>query len=210
MNRVIKIPDDPVFIWAVNEVLSALTSADVWRDSNTVTALDAAAAASEMYHRYRTEIPTVIGDIVPGLRETGTSDRLLCDGSMYDRSEYPELWAVLPAQFKSTFLQKIITPDLRNRVIIGPGDAPLFSTGGAKEVTLTTAQMPIHQHGTAPANHQVMLSSTAATAIRVGVVDPGGAYVQPSGGAVSGSAGGGAAHENRPPYMALNWFLVAR
>jgi hypothetical protein len=92
------------------------------------------------------------------------------------------------------------TPDLRARFIVGTGPGPGLSNyglndkGGAEQVTLTVAQIPPHTHDYAHA--------TGARGMY------GGSYWGP-GGAQTGSAGGGQAHENRPPYYALSYIMKA-
>jgi len=99
------------------------------------------------------------------------------------------------------------TPDLRERFIVGAGgdnptvDGTAYSvgdTGGINSVTLTIAQIPPHSHNIPTWNGL------------------GGAYEVPQGaygydyGAQSApttSVGGGASHENRPPYYALAYIM---
>ena len=95
-------------------------------------------------------------------------------------------------------------PDLRGRVVIAPGQAPGLSNyaigqkGGAETVTLNTAQIPSHNHtvnGTAPGN-----------TVNVRPANQNGSPVLGSATGSSqstGNAGGGQAHENRPPYLAM-------
>jgi microcystin-dependent protein len=63
----------------------------------------------------------------------------------------------------------ITTPDLRNRFIVGAGDTySIGNTGGANEVTLTTAQIPAHTHSITASG-----STGAAGAHNHSVYDPG-------------------------------------
>lgn len=75
---------------------------------------------------------------------------------------------------------------------------PAGSTGGAAQVTLTEAEMPVHTH--------------KPTYLTLGVVqgtsrwyfDPGTAGTEaPTSGSLK-NAGGGQPHENRPPFLATN------
>jgi len=116
------------------------------------------------------------------------------------------------------------TPDLRNRFVVGAGSTyAVGDTGGADSVTLTTSQIPSH-------NHSATSTST--------VTDPGHSHtyriIEPSGGSGSstrygndatgttststtgisvststsiGNTGGGNSHENRPPYYALCYIM---
>jgi microcystin-dependent protein len=133
---------------------------------------------------------TPIGTVVMFAGQTAPTGWHLCDGSLHG----------------SAALQDVIgstrTPDLRGRfpVAAGPGYSP-GSVGGAAQVALTAAQMPVHTH---------------AVQVREGTTDAGdgtwvdtasdGSTTQRSVGTTT-AAGGGQAHENRPPYYALNFII---
>lgn len=44
----------------------------------------------------------------------------MCDGTVYNKSDYEDLWAILPSNFKDT-TNNTFTIDLRNRGIMGAG-----------------------------------------------------------------------------------------
>ena len=84
-------------------------------------------------------------------------------------------------------------------------------TGGAKTVTLTEAQMPVHTHVQTSHTH-IVTSQTAtsgsATSYEHGVLDTSSAETEATevtGGtvAVNQNAGSGAAHPNLPPYIVV-------
>ena len=129
-------------------------------------------------------------------------------------------------------------PDLRDRFVVGSGSAySINDTGGENGVTLTTNQIPSHDH-----NVQVSSTSTSSAS----VTDPGHAHSQNGGGSdddggvnvpggnsggtltnindattgisvdvtttttstvTQSGAGGGQSHENRPPYYALAFIM---
>lgn len=92
------------------------------------------------------------------------------------------------------------TPDLRNRFIVGAGDEyAVGNTGGAKEVTLTTAEIPSHTH-TYYISTQGDTTNPATSNRR---------YATGSEEATTETTGGGEAHENRPPYYALCYIMKA-
>ena len=110
-------------------------------------------------------------------------------------------------------------PDLRDRFIVGAGNNySRGDTGGADSVTLTTAQMPQHNHGI-----NILVTSTRLT-IMLLVVDimlkPRNLGVGSDGNANSSgdtntkttgitiqNEGDGNSHENRPPYYALIYII---
>lgn len=99
------------------------------------------------------------------------------------------------------------TPNLSDRFIVSTGSNYSYGdTGGNQTVTLTLAQIPSHTH--ANGNYKYMLQRTgnntaASTDNKSGTItEP---DIVNSGEILS--AGGGEAHENRPPYYALIFIM---
>lgn len=85
------------------------------------------------------------------------------------------------------------TPDLRGKFIPCAGGAyAVGDTGGENTHVLTESEMPAHTH---------TIGHVA------GDQDGSGSNGSISGSGVTGSTGGGAAHENRPPYYALAYMM---
>ena len=98
------------------------------------------------------------------------------------------------------------TPDLRGRFVVGhhpdDGDYAVGKTGGEKRHTLSVGEMPSH-------NHNVDVSIWGYTGARGDyweVAAPE-SYYSHKNTLGSSSAGGGQAHENRPPYYALCYIM---
>lgn len=90
------------------------------------------------------------------------------------------------------------TPDLRNRFIVGAGSSyGVGATGGADTVTLTVNQIPSH-------NHQMNHTGTGSGN---GIQQGGGSLPTTASNIITGAAGGGQPHENRPPYYALAYIM---
>jgi microcystin-dependent protein len=95
------------------------------------------------------------------------------------------------------------TPDLRGWFVMGaPDDASRDTTGGAASVTLSEVQIPPHTHG-------YVFPSGEGQGSVLGTDDDGHIWRHETG-ATTGSTGGGQAHENRPPYLALYYIMRAR
>lgn len=122
-----------------------------------------------------------------------------CHGATLSRTTYSALFAVIGTTYgigdgSTTFT----LPNLKSRVPMGWDDGDtdyedLNNTGGEKETTLTEAQMPSHSHD--------VLTGPAA-----GVTGSQPYY----GGNFQGTTsteGGDEAHENRPPYIVLNFII---
>jgi microcystin-dependent protein len=111
------------------------------------------------------------------------------------------------------------TPDLRGRFVAGlhPADADydaIGKTGGAKAVTLTANQMPSHTHTVNDPTHSHTIVGNARFTGNGGV--GGGGFLEYFDGTTTSSqatgitlqnAGGGEAHENRPPFYALAFVM---
>lgn len=85
------------------------------------------------------------------------------------------------------------TPNLKDRFVIGAGNLAVGATGGEATHTLTVDEMPAHTHDTKTANNTGQGGSGSHAANMYATT--------------TGSAGGGAAHENRPPYYALAYIM---
>ena len=101
------------------------------------------------------------------------------------------------------------TPDLRNRFIVGAGDEyAIGAIGGDKEVALTIAQMPRHQHGVKgyAGEWRNGLPNFGAH-INAGTIGPSSSATTLVGGQSDGTT---QPHENRPPYYALAYIMKTR
>lgn len=145
---------------------------------------------------------SLVGMIFPNVMATVSIFKMLpCDGSVHNKTDYPLLYEAIDATYIISGTQ-FRTPDLRNRVIVGAGDQyVLDAQGGADTVVLGVNEIPSHSHGFTQYTFGIDIES-------VGVPDPTGVgnprlpeNTQPT--------GGGEAHENRMPYRAINWHIVA-
>lgn len=111
------------------------------------------------------------------------------------------------------------TPDLTDKFVLGAGgDFAVGATGGEREHTLTIAEMPEHDHSASVSTNGAHLHNTGASS-----GDGSGPYIATSGsnpGSVNtgtagdhthtvtiGDTGGGDAHNNMPPYLALAYIM---
>jgi microcystin-dependent protein len=141
----------------------------------------------------------MIGTILPFAGELSPGF-LLCDGSAVSRETYNLLFGVIgevygPGDSSTTFN----LPDLRGRVMAGRDESQteftdLGQSGGEKEHTLTTDEIPSHAHSE---------GTVMATLINGGVEAPAPAALPSVG--YTGYAGGGGAHNNLQPYVVLQF-----
>jgi microcystin-dependent protein len=144
----------------------------------------------------------------------------VCNGQLLPISQNTALFSLLGTTYGGDGRSTFGLPDLRDRAPMHPGQGPglslrdLGELGGQSSVTLLASEMPSHVHAAA------VVESNATTA------DPANAGGQPSGPvtlAVSSTpvyspvanfvpmgdqVGGGQPHNNRQPYLALN-FIIA-
>ncbi len=92
-----------------------------------------------------------VGTIMPFVGSTAPTGWLPCNGGEYSSAIYPKLSALCGTKFGSAASGNFKVPDLRGRVMAGLDSSQtefdtIGKTGGAKTVTLTTSNMPAHNH----------------------------------------------------------------
>ncbi len=133
---------------------------------------------------------------------------LLADGRAVGRVEYAALFEAVGTLYgtgdgSTTFN----LPNALGRFWVGAGGTyAVGAIGGADSVTLTSAQMPIHNHGGGKHRHFIPSSSYytfGAGTFGIHGVNPDsfsqGTTEDPAGNTLD--QGGGGSHENRPPYI---------
>lgn len=134
----------------------------------------------------------------------------LCNGQIMAIAQNQALFALLGTQYGGNGTTTFALPDLRGRAPIHTSaNAWPGEVGGKEQVTLLTANLPAH-------SHLAQASSSTANA-----TSPQGAYWADSGqsafgtdvaGSMSGVAvspsGGTQPHENRSPYVVINYIIA--
>lgn len=169
----------------------------------------------------------MIGQIVDIVTSTIPPNMLLCDGSTYLRVDYPELYAVLDTAF-IVDADHFIVPDYQGRVTVGfdAGTYSLGVVGGLDSVTLTTTEIPSHDHvASAPTvvdpTHSHVEVAAVPTLITIGAgvpspsAIPSASTTAPALTGISVLApiisptGGDGAHENRQPFGVAKKVIIA-
>jgi len=221
-SRCIFIPDDPQWVAIVAGALIALTFPYNFEQYGTATPDETASVFVDMFDNfsYNIGVCRVIGEIVvtAGTANPNPGNWIVCDGSSLLRSDYPHLFAALGTTYGAGDGTHFNIPDLRGRVALAAGTGPGLSTyalgasGGEEDHTLVTAEVPSHSHIDSGHLHTEGSALPAVGAAIVGVPIPSAvptASVTGSASANLSSSGGDGAHNNRQPYLALNYLIVA-
>ncbi len=140
-----------------------------------------------------------------------------CNGQILPISQNQALFSLIGTTYGGDGVTTFALPDLRGRVPLSSGQGPglqnyvIGQTGGQEFVTLTLSQIPAHTHA---AMCDTTVASTDAPAGMIPARNAGGVPQYGTNAAASmsssaiGSAGGGQAHENRQPYITLNWIIA--
>jgi microcystin-dependent protein len=147
-----------------------------------------------------------------------------CDGSLLQIRSNTALFSILGTQYGGDGQTTFALPDLRGRAIVnagqGPGltNYPIGAKAGVEGVALNLAQTPAHVHG---ANIQFNIntavgSSTEArnnflsSSTQLQFAEEAGSGTMASSmiAGTGASAGGGQFHDNRQPYLAVDYIIA--
>jgi microcystin-dependent protein len=143
----------------------------------------------------------VIGEIKMFCGTVAPTDFFLCNGTSKEAAVYPALFAITSHYYggDATWFH---LPNLMGQFIAGyssnAGDyATIGVAGGTSNVTLNTANLPAHHHhfyAYAGADIGGTITPEYFTGYTAATI-------------TAESAGGGTAHENRPPYVVVNYII---
>lgn len=149
-----------------------------------------------------------------------------CDGTLIAIAQNTALFSILGTTYGGNGTTTFALPNLTGRAVVGAGQGPgltprsLGETGGQATVTLNSTQIPQHTHGlnaatlTPPNPAQNVASPTAQA--QLGLSAPNNIYIDPVAPNTAlipssiSATGGTAPHENRQPYLALNFCIAVQ
>jgi len=214
--RSLFIPNNEMMIGAVTGALKTLIDSFNWEKVGAITPEEAADAMVEMFDKFcfKEGVCRMVGELIlwSGIGAPDAENLLLCDGTHYSDADYPALWDIIGTTYGGTGSTDFALPDLRGKVAMGENSVHfLGTTGGVETVTLTTAEMPSHNHSDSGHIHalagEVLGFALAPGELPVDV--PGTSEFTGIGNASISNTGGGDAHENLQPYLVLNYYIVA-
>lgn len=157
---------------------------------------------------------TPVGTIAAyaGTSATLPTGWLLCDGAAVSRTTYALLFSRLSTTYGAgNGTTTFNLPNLANRFPLGSGTRSRNVTGGAETVTLTTSQIPAHDHGSAGGHTHTVDSGAGDTTVASGsgasVGSNATATTSSSGSHTHSSVGSGSSHENMPPFVVVHYII---
>nr|WP_294510984.1 tail fiber protein [uncultured Rhodopila sp.] len=146
---------------------------------------------------------------------------LACNGQLVPINDNQALFSLLGTTYGGNGTTNFAVPDLRGRAALGQGQGqgaslhPLGQAGGSETAALAASQAGAHSHtlavstnpGTAskPAGNLVIAPNSTA-GFNLYAPAPAKTTLSP---ATIGTTGGGQPHENRQPYLAINYIICS-
>ena len=136
---------------------------------------------------------------------------MFCEGQLLPISENETLFNLIGTTYGGDGQSTFALPDLRGRLPIHQGNGLILAeTGGAEEVTLTTQQMPTHNHaflaskGPGNVNGPGGNVTAESAAVKIYFADVPSAAMNA---AAVGPAGGSQPHTNFQPYLCVDFII---
>ncbi len=165
-----------------------------------------------------------VGEIRAVPWDWAPSGWLLCNGGIYGIAQYQALFLVLGTTYGGNGQTTFAVPNLQGRTVCGTGAGPglterqLAQTFGNESVNLLSNQTPIHSHSiTAGAGVDGGLHTVAPSAKSLlGRLNQAGQFCYGAAAtptdrqfapATIGLVGAGKAHENRQPFLTMNYII---
>lgn len=213
--------------WLYSAFLGALYNlgqAYAWREVGESTVDDTTLIFQDIFNNRITPVLIDVGDIkLSGSTAPPVGSWLLCDGSIYSQTTFPDLFTAIGTTYNSggEGAGNFRVPDLRGRVpaVVNSGTTRLPSfadtlggIGGEKEHVLLTAEMPAHTHTDAGHAHMYtspILGLPSLTGAQPAAVPNPVPTITGTGYASINDTGGDGAHNNVQPTIALYAYILA-
>lgn len=140
-----------------------------------------------------------------------------CDGSLQSIAENETLFQLIGTTYGGDGQSTFGLPDLRGRIPLHMGRSPvsgttyqISQTGGAELVTIAPNQYPLHTHpwrATSAAAQNVSPGGFALAASTSNFYSGTAPSIPMAASMTSGNSGGNLPHENRMPYLGINFII---
>lgn len=219
--RRVKIPAQTDWLSLVSGALAVLTKPYNFELSGTATVEETTQFFEQFFLDYLDSTDyCMIGSIFPYITALPPAHCLVCDGSSYQRINYPDLYAALDAVF-IVDADNFVVPDLRGKTVIGAGDGGADYTnrtvgqiGGEEAHQLTVTELASHGHTDLGHSHIYNPPGTALPVVAPGEVPVTAINLLPG---LTGEAyaniqntGADEPHNTMQPFLALNYCVMAR
>ena len=134
-----------------------------------------------------------------------------CDGQVLPISENDALFTLIGTTYGGDGEETFALPDLRGRVPVHQGNGvALAQAGGAETVTLTTQQLPVHNHAFIGSPNPGGTTNPPSNV--VAQIPGGSAYIQDQTGVPMNPGslpprGGSQPHDNMQPYLCISFII---
>lgn len=145
-------------------------------------------------------------------------DWAACDGALMPIQQNTTLFAVIGAAYGGDGKTTFGLPDLRGRAVMGPVDGTVNDPQGDATVTLLESEMPMHTHTAYGDNARAASPEAAGRLPARFMVAHNNAFVATDATPTPtmttlafqtiSTVGGNTAHENRQPFLAVNYCIA--
>jgi microcystin-dependent protein len=158
-----------------------------------------------------------LGQLMPVAFNFAPQGWALCNGQLLSIAQNTALFSLLGTNFGGDGRTTFGLPNLQGSVAIGAGQGPGLSnynvgqTGGSASVTLQLSQLASHTHGATALGREGDVASPSGAQWAKTKTDTPYSSHTPNGSmsaSATGSTGGGQPHENRQPYLVLNYAIA--